>query len=324
MTARVSPRPRPRPTDAARVIAHADGDAEPRHPPRAPSAAPSGVRHVSDARPTPTPVAGRRRSSSARATSPTATWPTTGHGAPARQHRGHGLHRRRQRYASGSKPRTSRTATARWGRAPGPDATRSRATTTGMTEDLGLPRLLREGRAAPGRRDLVLLRPRGMARRRCSIRTCAKVGGCGAGLPQGRWLAADLAASDATCTLAILHHAAVQLRRGARERSHRRPVLAGPLRGRRGRRRQRPRPRLRAVRAPGPGRHEDRARGIREFVVGTGGAELRPFEDAAPNSELRAVADPRRPQARRSRGSYDWTFIPTGGDFRDAGSGPCH
>ena len=35
---------------------------------------------------------------------------------------------------------------------------------------------------------------------------CAAVGGCEATSPQGRWLAADLAASDATCTLAIWHH----------------------------------------------------------------------------------------------------------------------
>ena len=35
---------------------------------------------------------------------------------------------------------------------------------------------------------------------------CSKVGGCDPASPQGRWLAADLAASDATCTLAIFHH----------------------------------------------------------------------------------------------------------------------
>ena len=39
-----------------------------------------------------------------------------------------------------------------------------------------------------------------------SIRTAPTVGGCDATSPQGRWLAADLAASTATCTLAIWHH----------------------------------------------------------------------------------------------------------------------
>lgn len=35
---------------------------------------------------------------------------------------------------------------------------------------------------------------------------CAAVGGCDAASPQGRWLAADLAASAARCTLALWHH----------------------------------------------------------------------------------------------------------------------
>ena len=36
-----------------------------------------------------------------------------------------------------------------------------------------------------------------------------------------------------------------------------------------------------------PNAHEDRARGIREFVVGTGGAALRTFPTTRANSELR-------------------------------------
>lgn len=35
---------------------------------------------------------------------------------------------------------------------------------------------------------------------------CAEVGGCDAASPQGRWLASDLAASGARCTLALWHH----------------------------------------------------------------------------------------------------------------------
>ena len=62
-----------------------------------------------------------------------------------------------------------------------------------------------------------------------------------------------------------------------------------------------------------PDGNEDRARGIREFVVGTGGAELRPFTDARPNSELRAAVTHGvlKLEAAPPR-SYDWTFIPTG------------
>ena len=35
---------------------------------------------------------------------------------------------------------------------------------------------------------------------------CTPVGGCGPATDQGRWLASDLAASTARCTLAIWHH----------------------------------------------------------------------------------------------------------------------
>ena len=79
---------------------------------------------------------------------------------------------------------------------------------------------------------------------------CAAVGGCEATSPQGRWLAADLAASDATCTLAIWHHPRFSsgFHGNIAEVG---PVLAGAVRRRRGRRHQRARPRLRTVRAPG-------------------------------------------------------------------------
>jgi Calcineurin-like phosphoesterase len=68
----------------------------------------------------------------------------------------------------------------------------------------------------------------------------------------------------------------------------------------------------------------DTARGIRQFVVGTGGAPLYPFAAVYPNSEVRAavwgvgmftLVD----------GGYQWEFIPVdGAGFRDSGLGTCH
>ena len=153
---------------------------------------------------------------------------------------------------------------------------------------------------------------------------CTKVGGCAADSAQGRWLKADLAASSATCTVAIWH----------------RPRWSSGLHGDDG-----------AV-APlwqilydagadlvlsghdhdyerfapqDPSGHEDRTRGIREFVVGTGGAALRPFRPrSAANSELRIGGVYGVIKLTLKAGSYDWQFLPTEGVVSDAGSGPCH
>ena len=176
--------------------------------------------------------------------------------------------------------------------------------------------------AAPGRRSLVLVRPRGMARRgpRFDVRPDRRLRqGLGPGQLAGRGprcVEGDVHARD-------LARAAVQLGR-AWELQGRCPLLG-------------------ALYAAGadvvvnghdhdyerfapqdPDGNEDRDRGIREFVVGTGGAELRPFKDARPNSELRAAVTHGVLKLELHPRSYDWTFIPTGGDFADSGSGPCH
>jgi hypothetical protein len=69
---------------------------------------------------------------------------------------------------------------------------------------------------------------------------------------------------------------------------------------------------------------EDRERGIREFVVGTGGTKLRKFEEIVPNSELRAAVNFGVLKLTLHPSGYDWQFIPTSGDFSDSGSAPCH
>lgn len=64
--------------------------------------------------------------------------------------------------------------------------------------------------------------------------------------------------------------------------------------------------------------------GIREFLVGTGGATHYVVGPVTPNSEVQAsvwgvIKFTLRP------GSYDWEFVPVAGEaFRDAGSDICH
>ena len=62
--------------------------------------------------------------------------------------------------------------------------------------------------------------------------------------------------------------------------------------------------------------------GIREFVVGTGGAAPYPFVTVRPNSEVRLSQNGVLRLALKA-GGYDWTFIPVSG-AGDSGSAPCH
>ena len=68
----------------------------------------------------------------------------------------------------------------------------------------------------------------------------------------------------------------------------------------------------------------DPARGIREFIVGTGGAQLYEFPRVQPNSEVRGAAWGVAIFTLTS-GGYQWEFKPAAGtSFTDAGSGYCH
>jgi acid phosphatase type 7 len=152
---------------------------------------------------------------------------------------------------------------------------------------------------------------------------CGFVGGCVADSEQGRWLAADLKASTARCTLAIWHHPRFS------SGEHGNDASSAPF--------------WRALYDAGadvvinghdhdyeqfkpqdPDGHEDRARGIREFVVGTGGAELRTFRTNAPNSELRIAGYHGVIRLVFHPSSYEWRFIPTTGDIGAAGKASCH
>ena len=66
-------------------------------------------------------------------------------------------------------------------------------------------------------------------------------------------------------------------------------------------------------------------RGIREFVVGTGGAGLRAFGRPRPNSEVRDSETHGVIELTLRADGYDWRFIPVAGkSFSDSGTGACH
>ena len=65
-------------------------------------------------------------------------------------------------------------------------------------------------------------------------------------------------------------------------------------------------------------------RGIREFVVGTGGTDLRTFRTVIANSEVRDDRTWGVLKLTLQEKSYDWEFIPVDGQvFRDAGTADC-
>ena len=73
-----------------------------------------------------------------------------------------------------------------------------------------------------------------------------------------------------------------------------------------------------------PSGHADPAQGIREFVVGTGGASLGSFAGVAPNSQVRNNGTYGVIELTLGDGDYDWRFVPTSGShFTDSGSDTC-
>ena len=62
--------------------------------------------------------------------------------------------------------------------------------------------------------------------------------------------------------------------------------------------------------------------GIREFVVGTGGAELYAFPRVAPGSEVRIAAHGLLKLSLTSD-AYGWEFVGTNGNIRDSGAATC-
>jgi acid phosphatase type 7 len=154
---------------------------------------------------------------------------------------------------------------------------------------------------------------------------CSQVGGCQVGSAQEQWLRADLAAHPAACTLAYWHH----------------PLFSS---GQHGNNTQMW-PVWQALYEAGadvvlnghdhdyerfapqdPEGVADAARGLREFVVGTGGKNHYKFSRApGANSEVRNDNTFGVLKLTLSPQSYTWEFIPEPGKtFTDVGEGVCH
>ncbi len=152
---------------------------------------------------------------------------------------------------------------------------------------------------------------------------CELIGGCGADSPQGRWLAGELEAHPAACTVAFWHHplystgdhGPIEAARPLWEILH--PAGVDVVVNGHDHDYERFAP-LDAAGSPDP------ERGIRQFVVGTGGAHLRGFPYQDPNSEVRAAAHGVL-RLDLHDGGYGWRFVPIeDGGFTDEGSGQCH
>jgi peptidoglycan/xylan/chitin deacetylase (PgdA/CDA1 family) len=154
---------------------------------------------------------------------------------------------------------------------------------------------------------------------------CHEIGGCGAGSPQERWLRADLGASRSRCTLAYMHHP-----RFSSGKEHGDDPALIPL--------------WKALYDGGADMvlvgHEhnyerfapltafgtvDRARGLREFVVGTGGRSHTGFRTPVAGSERRNDATFGVLELTLRPSGYSWQFVPEAGKlFTDTGSASCH
>jgi hypothetical protein len=146
-----------------------------------------------------------------------------------------------------------------------------------------------------------------------------------AGSAQDVWLKADLAASTKTCTIAMWHHP--RFSSGSTHGSDTRlQVLwddlynAGAELALTGH--EHNYERFAPQTSTGTA---DPARGIREFVVGTGGASSYSFGTPLPNSEVRSTGTFGVLKLTLSDGAYTWEFVPVAGKtFTDRGSGTCH
>ena len=146
--------------------------------------------------------------------------------------------------------------------------------------------------------------------------------GCRRGTPQHDWLLADLAASDARCTLAYWHHprftsgphgedAATAPFWEALHQNGADVILVGH---------DHLYERFAPQAADGLADHG----GIRQFTVGTGGKQLYQPIRTAPNSELIRANSFGVLELTLRVDSYDWRFITVDGADSDGGSDDCH
>ena len=152
---------------------------------------------------------------------------------------------------------------------------------------------------------------------------CDRVG-CDAGSRQEQWLRADLAAHPRACVAAVMHqplfstgfhgdNPGVRPLWQALEDAGADVILAGH---------DHDYERFAPQMADG----EPSASGIREFVVGTGGGELREFPGVKRDTtDVRNASTHGVLQLTLHEGWYAWAFVPvSGATFTDAGTATCH
>jgi len=152
---------------------------------------------------------------------------------------------------------------------------------------------------------------------------CGNAGGCGSSSPQGQWLKADLAAHPNFCTLAYWH--IPRFSSGGRASSSTQSlwqtlydndaevILTGH-------------DHIYERFAPqAPGGTLDNVRGIRQFVIGSGGANHTSVGVIAANSQVHNDNTYGILKLTLHPTSYDWQFIPEAGHtFTDSGTTNCH
>ncbi len=154
---------------------------------------------------------------------------------------------------------------------------------------------------------------------------CPQVGGCGAGSPEEQWLRADLAAHPVACTLAYWHQP--RFSTGSLHGNDTTYtafwqalydydadiVINGHDHD------------YERFAPQDPNGNSDPLHGIREFVVGTGGAGARATSNPfLPTTEVRNDNTLGVIKFTLHPTSYDWQFVPVaGGTFTDSGSEPC-
>jgi hypothetical protein len=153
---------------------------------------------------------------------------------------------------------------------------------------------------------------------------CSDIDGCEVGSSQYEWLRQDLAASSAKCTLAYWHHPVFSSgSHGGDDKAlplfellyefGAEVVLTGHDHN------------YERFAPQTPYGDHDPVTGIRQFVVGTGGRNLRSFEDPAPNSEARFNDSYGILLLNLHEDGYSWEFrAQQGVSFTDTGSASCH
>ena len=154
---------------------------------------------------------------------------------------------------------------------------------------------------------------------------CKEVGGCEWRSAQGRWLRRDLANHRARCTLAYFHHplyASGNTYDSAKVKPfwyilydhHADVILNGDAH------------RYERFARITPSGERSSARGIRQFIVGTGGGRAEPEQGPdEPRVQAKKVGAPGVLKLDLGSGFYHWKFVPVAGrHYTDSGRARCH